>query len=124
MRPRVVALSRGSVPRTRTVPDVGRIRSSMSRIVVVFPAPLGPRKPNTSPRSTERSRPARAVLPVRAVPYRLTSAAASTAVSAIEDPTFSWVLEAVVPFELVDQLGHAFGDEREVVAADHQPPRL
>ena len=43
-----------SMPNTWTVPAVGRIRSSISRIVVVFPAPFGPRKPNNSPRGTSR----------------------------------------------------------------------
>ena len=37
-------------------PAVGRCRSSSSRIVVVLPAPLGPRNPNTCPGSTLRSR--------------------------------------------------------------------
>ena len=40
--------SRGS----RAVPEVGRSRPSSVRIVVVLPAPLGPRKPNTSPGAT------------------------------------------------------------------------
>ena len=35
--------------RFRADPDVGWIRSISVRIVVVLPAPLGPRKPNTSP---------------------------------------------------------------------------
>src|SRR3954451_20548618 len=32
-----------------TLPDVGLIRPTSMRIVVFFPAPFGPRKPNTSP---------------------------------------------------------------------------
>ena len=36
-------------------PDVGRMRSSRMRIVVVLPAPFGPRKPKISPSSTSRS---------------------------------------------------------------------
>ena len=39
-----------SRPKTRARPRVGCSRSSSVRIVVVLPAPLGPRKPNTSPR--------------------------------------------------------------------------
>src|SRR5215218_2406298 len=35
-----------------TVPAVGRIRPTSMRIVVVLPAPFGPRKPNTSPACT------------------------------------------------------------------------
>ena len=41
-----------SRPNRRTVPAVGRMKSSMARIVVLFPAPLGPRKPKISPRAT------------------------------------------------------------------------
>ncbi len=52
---------RGSEPSTLTVPLVGRMRSTSMRIVVVLPAPFGPRKPTTSPGSTlnERSSTAR-----------------------------------------------------------------
>ena len=41
-----------SRPNSRADPLVGCSRSSSVRIVVVLPAPLGPRKPNTSPGST------------------------------------------------------------------------
>src|ERR1700674_317652 len=51
-------------------PDVGRIRPSNIRRVVVFPAPFGPRKPKTSPRCTSRSRLSTAVIDG---PYRLVS---------------------------------------------------
>src|SRR5437588_7306982 len=37
---------------TSAVPEVGRTRVDNTRTVVVFPAPLGPRKPNTSPADT------------------------------------------------------------------------
>src|ERR1700682_1394440 len=43
-------------------PDVGRIRPSNMRSVVVFPAPLGPRNPKTSPRCTSRSSASTAVI--------------------------------------------------------------
>src|SRR2546428_10097395 len=42
-------------------PLVGRTSPSRQRIAVVFPAPFGPRKPNTPPSATARSRPASAV---------------------------------------------------------------
>jgi hypothetical protein len=42
---------RGS-PATIADPAVGAIRVPSIRTVVVFPAPLGPRKPNTSPAET------------------------------------------------------------------------
>ena len=41
----------------RALPDVGRIRSRRRRIVVVLPAPLGPRKPKIRPGSMVRSMP-------------------------------------------------------------------
>jgi hypothetical protein len=47
------ASRRGSNPNTEMAPDVGRMKSSIVRIVVLLPAPLGPRKPNTSPAWTE-----------------------------------------------------------------------
>jgi len=62
-----------SSPSTRTVPAVGDSSPTMQRIVVVSPAPLGPRKPNTSPASTRRSSP---WIPTVA-PYRLVSAVSS-----------------------------------------------
>src|SRR5450759_1346593 len=43
------------MPKTLALPEVGRMRSSSVRIVVVLPAPFGPRKPNTSPCPTARS---------------------------------------------------------------------
>ena len=48
--------SRRVCPSTSTCPLVGRIRSSRRRIVVVLPAPFGPRKPTTSPGSTVNDR--------------------------------------------------------------------
>src|SRR3972149_10336765 len=54
-----------SRPRTSALPEVGRIRSSRVRVVVVFPAPLGPRNPNTAPGVTTRSP---STMP-RALPY-------------------------------------------------------
>src|SRR5215212_5141866 len=44
-----------SIPKTLACPDVGRMRSSRIRIVVVFPAPFGPRNPKISPPWTARS---------------------------------------------------------------------
>ncbi len=44
---------RGS-PATVADPEVGAIRVPRVRTVVVFPAPLGPRNPNTSPRLTSK----------------------------------------------------------------------
>jgi hypothetical protein len=53
--------SRASVttsrPRTRADPLVGSSRVMSILIVVVFPAPFGPRRPNSSPASTEKLTP-------------------------------------------------------------------
>ena len=46
------ASSRYGRPSTVAVPEVGRVRPRMQRIVVVLPEPLGPRKPVTRPGST------------------------------------------------------------------------
>src|ERR1700694_354013 len=60
--------SPGRCSATTADPEVGRIRPSNMRKVVVFPAPLGPKKPKTSPRCTSRSSPSTAVIDG---PYRL-----------------------------------------------------
>ena len=54
MRARV-ARSPSGAPRTVPPPAVGRVSPSSSLTAVVLPAPLGPRKPNTSPASTRMS---------------------------------------------------------------------
>ncbi len=45
-----------SIPRISTLPAVGVISPSIMRMVVVLPAPLGPRKPKISPRRTSTLR--------------------------------------------------------------------
>src|SRR6266704_4114880 len=49
-----------SKPPTVTVPSVGGMKPVIIRMVVDLPAPFGPRKPNTSPRSTENDTPSTA----------------------------------------------------------------
>src|SRR5439155_18207764 len=44
-----VDCSKTSKPSTRTVPEVAGMKPVMIRMVVVFPAPLGPRKPRICP---------------------------------------------------------------------------
>ena len=44
------------MPSTFAVPAVGSVRPSNIRIVVVLPAPFGPSRPNTSPRSMRSDR--------------------------------------------------------------------
>ena len=55
-RPRAMAC-RGAMPNTSTSPDVGRDRPSTMSIVVVLPAPFGPRKATISPGWISRSIP-------------------------------------------------------------------
>src|SRR5713226_5809729 len=57
-----------SMPATRAVPAVGVSSVQRIEMVVDFPAPLGPRKPNISPWRTSRSMPRTA----SSWPYRLT----------------------------------------------------
>src|SRR5258707_10382724 len=47
-----IGSSTTSKPPTLTDPSEGRIKPVIMRMVVDLPAPLGPRKPSTSPRST------------------------------------------------------------------------
>ncbi len=57
IRARIAGPSRrASRPRIVSRPEVGRIRSSIIRMVVDLPAPLGPRKPNTSPLAIRKVR--------------------------------------------------------------------
>src|SRR5512140_3817937 len=51
-----MGLSRTSNPATSAVPSVGGIKQVSIRMVVVFPAPLGPRKPTIWPFSTSNDR--------------------------------------------------------------------
>src|SRR5262245_37072383 len=46
-----------SWPATNAAPDVGRASVHSTLIVVVLPAPFGPRKPNTSPGATSKLTP-------------------------------------------------------------------
>ena len=50
-----------SKPSTLAEPEVGGMRPISIRIVVVLPAPFGPRKPKISPRSTVKDTPLTAV---------------------------------------------------------------
>src|ERR1700712_1612552 len=58
MRPRISGPSvAGSSPRMRSSPEVTGETAAIIRIVLDLPAPLGPRKPNDSPRRTSTSMP-------------------------------------------------------------------
>jgi hypothetical protein len=58
-----------SMPKISARPLVGRMWSSSVRIMVVLPAPLGPRNPNASPSAMSRST---SMMP-RCVPYHFVS---------------------------------------------------
>ena len=64
-----------SKPLTRAVPDVGSARVQSMLIVVLLPAPLGPRKPKTSPGGTLNETPRTA----STSPYDLTRSSTSMA---------------------------------------------
>src|ERR1700687_5284055 len=49
-----IGCSRTSNSATRAVPEVGGRKQVSTRMVVVLPAPLGPRKPTICPLSTEK----------------------------------------------------------------------
>ena len=51
----------GSKPMIRKAPPVGFDTQPIIRMVDDLPAPLGPKKPKTSPRSTSKSMPSTAV---------------------------------------------------------------
>src|SRR5512134_737143 len=60
-RARIFEPSRaGSIPRTRSVPSLTGETQPIMRIVDVFPAPFGPRKPKASPRWRSKSIPSTA----------------------------------------------------------------
>ena len=66
------------MPATRAVPEVGAISVPRVRTVVVLPAPLGPRKPKTSPGAIVKETSSKAVRsPNRLVRWSTTSAAPS-----------------------------------------------
>src|SRR5580693_3605582 len=65
----------GSMPSTRTVPSPGRRYPSQISIVVVLPAPFGPRMAVTAPRGAVNVSPSTAAVD----PYRLTSPSICTA---------------------------------------------
>src|SRR5579875_4190742 len=61
MRCSDTASSHGSPPSRRAVPASALTKPNNTRIVVDLPAPLGPRKPCTSPSRTVKSKPSKAM---------------------------------------------------------------
>src|ERR687897_543393 len=73
---------RGLNPITRTPPPEGRNAPTRPLMIVVLPAPLGPTRPKTSPRPTDRSTPRSA----SSRPYFLTNP--ETSMAFIRPPPF------------------------------------
>src|SRR5580658_8958535 len=79
IRCRICAALAGStgIPATVAEPAVGAMRVPRIRTVVVFPAPFGPRNPNTSPRATVNDTSSTAVRGPKTLVRWLTSIAAA-----------------------------------------------
>ena len=73
MRRRISVGFDAGTPATEKSPEVGSRMVVSSRMVVVFPAPLGPSRPRTSPGAVVKLRVSTAVR----VPYRLVRRSAS-----------------------------------------------
>src|SRR5690625_3819028 len=86
-------------------------------MVVVLPAPFGPMRPYTSPRSTRRSRSASAVW----LPYCLPRLVASMP-GVVAAPDF--ISGAMVPGRLPDVLAVAYSDAEAPQPAPVTPPQL
>ena len=71
-----------SAPQTEAVPDVGARKPVIIFMVVDLPAPLGPRKPSTSPRPTAKETSSTATIgPNRRLKPRASIITSITAVS-------------------------------------------
>src|SRR5579885_3304615 len=81
----------GSMPSTRSCPEVTGDTQAIIRIVVVLPAPLGPRKPNTSPRPTLKSTPSTATRSPKRLVSRRASMSAEASASVLRAETASEV---------------------------------
>src|SRR5262249_5929836 len=97
-------------PSTRTSPESGRSRPTRQRIRVVFPEPLGPRSPYTSPRRTRRSIPSRA----RRERKRLVTPVTSTA-----RPASGWSVMVLPPPPGMRDVGWGLGPIRHLSSNAH-----
>src|SRR5690606_22965542 len=106
----------GSSPSTRSCPPVRSRVPPIIRIVVDFPAPLGPSRPKLSPACTSKSIPSTATTP----PYSLRSPCALIAGSVTSQDATSVLRELLLhPERLGAVLGRPAGR-----LADHRRPRL
>src|SRR5437763_2121516 len=102
----------GSRPSTLSVPPVIGDTQPIIRIVELWPAPFGPRKPNASPRRTSKSIPSTA----RSVPNSLTRLRAR--ISASPAPTVRGYLQALERLGEVLELVLVGEDELDAAGAD------
>src|SRR3990170_1255817 len=120
-------------PRTFAVPDVGFVSPRRTRMRVVFPAPLGPRRPNVTPRGTSRVRSFRA----RISPKRLESprvaiagpfSSGRFAMAGASPPlrfSVSSLLAAALPLlPGLRLLGHGAGSRPRLEESEHRAARL
>src|SRR5436190_5789461 len=101
MRRRAIG-SRTFTPKRNAAPLVGLTKPSSTFIVVVLPAPLGPRKPNTSPARTLRLRSLTAILlpePFFWARYSTRKSLVSRIVSSIAVSDKSAVLRSIFPLQ-------------------------
>src|SRR4051812_5757180 len=85
-------LSWQSTPKIFARPDVARISPSNSRMVVVLPAPFGPRYPSTSPLGTSRFSESSAVVPPNV--FDRSSVRIATSAASGMRRAYSWVAGA------------------------------
>ena len=79
MRFAATGWSTTSAPQMRAVPALGGMKPASIRMVVDLPAPLGPRKPSTSPRATVKDTSSTAVKPEKRLVRRSISISAAKA---------------------------------------------
>src|SRR5690242_5710007 len=108
----LVATWRGEWPKTSMWPWVGKSRPSSILTVVDLPEPLGPSKPNTSPRRTSKSMLSTARALGRPQKSLKTLVKPRTATTTSAEAGFSVAdggLVAVVNIGTLDRLGLQFG---------------
>jgi hypothetical protein len=105
-----------SKPSINAVPDVGFVSPVSMRIVVVFPAPLGPRKPNISPFLILKLKLLTAVI----LPKRLTKFETSSAFSKLKvNPFFIYSYSSCLVGSILR--GYLFGIMYPAIALVNLP---
>src|SRR5215217_2666576 len=91
----------------RAVPAVGGMKPASMRMVVDLPAPLGPRKPSTSPRSTVKETSSTAVKPPKRLVKRSISISADKQRSPHVPRQGPWVYKDALPLQVPAAYGTA-----------------